>query len=186
MPNNASTKYGSRCQSEKQYTGTSRHSDGTRSHDARRAEAALLHDAWYRATAAKRHPDGQRDDGLTRDGRVTARRERIFSGNGNKNSWPSLRQTLFQALFQLIIHYLKRRVPTSVTFVFFSSDLINQLCRRHETCLGSRDAGSRTLHGPPKHRSWKVSESPMIPLRQFRPSRAPSGSKSAKSKLPST
>mgnify|MGYP002809478424 CR=1 FL=1 len=79
MPNNASTKYGSRCQSGKQYTGTSRHSDGTRSHDARRAEPALLHDAWYRATAAKRHPDGQRDDGLTRDGRVTARRERIFS-----------------------------------------------------------------------------------------------------------
>ena len=78
MPNNASTKYGSRCQSEKQCAGTSRHSDGTRSHDARRAEPALLHDAWCRATAAKRHPDGQRDDGLTRDGRVTARRERIF------------------------------------------------------------------------------------------------------------
>ena len=27
---------------------------------------------------AKRHPDGQRDDGLTRNGRLTARRERIF------------------------------------------------------------------------------------------------------------
>ena len=45
----------------------------------REAEPDQLHDAWYRATAAKRHPDGQRDDGLTRDGRVTARRERIFS-----------------------------------------------------------------------------------------------------------
>ena len=44
----------------------------------REAEPDQLHDAWYRATAAKRHPDGQRDDGLTRDGRVTARRERIF------------------------------------------------------------------------------------------------------------
>ena len=27
---------------------------------------------------AKRHPDGQRDDGLTRNGRLTARREWIF------------------------------------------------------------------------------------------------------------
>ena len=44
----------------------------------REAEPDQLHDAWYLATAAKRHPDGQRDDGLTRDGRVTARRERIF------------------------------------------------------------------------------------------------------------
>ena len=40
--------------------------------------------------------------------------------------------------------------------------------------------------GPPKHRTWSVPESPMIPPRQLRPSRAPSGSKSAKSKLPST
>ena len=46
----------------------------------REAEPDQLHDAWYHATAAKRHPDGQRDDGLTRDGRVTARRERIFGG----------------------------------------------------------------------------------------------------------
>ena len=27
---------------------------------------------------AKRHPDGQRADGLTHDGRLSARRERIF------------------------------------------------------------------------------------------------------------
>ena len=48
----------------------------------REAEPDQLHDAWCPATAAKRHPEGQRDDGLTRDGRVTARRERIFpSGN---------------------------------------------------------------------------------------------------------
>ena len=44
----------------------------------REAEPDQLHDAWCPATAAKRHPEGQRDDGLTRDGRVTARRERIF------------------------------------------------------------------------------------------------------------
>ena len=55
----------------------------------------------------------------------------------------------------------------------FSEDLINELCRRHQNCLGSRDAGSRTLQGPPKHRRWNVPESPMIPLRQFRPSKAP-------------
>ena len=46
----------------------------------REAEPDQLHDAWCPATAAKRHPEGQRDDGLTRDGRVTARRERIFYG----------------------------------------------------------------------------------------------------------
>ena len=46
----------------------------------REAEPDQLHDAWCPATAAKRHPEGQRDDGLTRDGRVTARRERIFLG----------------------------------------------------------------------------------------------------------
>ena len=68
----------------------------------------------------------------------------------------------------------------------FSEDWINFLCRRHLNCLGSRDCGSRTLRDSPKHRTWSVPESPMIPPRQFRPSRAPSGSKSAKSKLPSS
>ena len=36
----------------------------------REAEPVQLHDAWYRATAAKRHPDGQRDDGFTAYGRL--------------------------------------------------------------------------------------------------------------------
>ena len=67
----------------------------------------------------------------------------------------------------------------------FSSVLINQISRRLKSCLGSGDCGSRTLQGTPKHRRWSVPESPMIPPRLFRPSRAPSGSKSAISKLPS-
>ena len=36
MPNNASTKYGSSCKSEKQCAGTSRHTDLTMSHSAKR------------------------------------------------------------------------------------------------------------------------------------------------------
>ena len=67
--------------------------------------------------------------------------------------------------------------------VDFSEDLIKYICRRHQRCLGSRDCGSRTLRVSPKHRTWSVPESPMIPPRQFRPSRAPSGSKSVKSKF---
>ena len=36
----------------------------------REAEPAQLHNACYRDTAAKRHPDGQRDDGFTAYGRL--------------------------------------------------------------------------------------------------------------------
>ena len=99
MPNNASTKYGSRCQSGKQYTGTSRHSDGTRSHDARRADPALLHDAWYRATAAKRHPDGQRDDGFTAYGRLPLAESIFLQGYSlmpTQRSWVWMKREMQQ------------------------------------------------------------------------------------------
>ena len=59
----------------------------------REAEPAQLHNACYRATAAKRHPDGQRDDGFTAYGRLPLAESGFFSWSYEillpvPGSWP--------------------------------------------------------------------------------------------------